>query len=110
MSRVCQITGKGTRSGGSIARRGLAKKAGGIGLKTTGHTKRQFKVNLQWKRIWVQELGEFVRVRLSTRAMRTITKKGAYRVLLDAGLIKPRNKKRTHIEAPKTAQGENADA
>ncbi len=89
MSRTCQISGRGTKTGGSIARRGLPKKAGGVGLRTTGHTKRKFKVNVQWKRVWVDELGEYVRVRLSTRELRTITKKGAYRVLLDAGLIKP---------------------
>ena len=89
MSRVCQVTGRGTRSGGSIARRGLAKSQGGVGLRTTGHTKRKFKVNVQKKRIWVAEIDQFVRVRISARALRTITKKGAYRVLLDAKLIKP---------------------
>ena len=89
MSRVCQVTGRGTRSGGSIARRGLAKKKGGVGLRTTGHTKRKFKVNVQKKRVWVPELDQFVRVRVSARALRTITRHGAYRVLLDAGLIKP---------------------
>ncbi len=89
MSRVCQVTGRGTRSGGSIARRGLSKASGGVGLRTTGHTKRKFKVNVQKKRIWVPEINQFVRVRISARALRTITKKGPSRVLLDAGLIKP---------------------
>ena len=89
MSRVCQITGKGTRAGGHIARRGLSKAKGGVGLNTTGVSKRTFKVNVQTKRIWVAEIGEHVRVKLSTRALRTITKKGAYRVLTEAGIIKP---------------------
>ncbi len=89
MSRVCQVTGRGTRSGGSIARRGLSKASGGVGLRTTGHTKRTYKVNVQKKRIWVPEIGCFVRVKVSTSAIRTMTKKGAYRVLLEAGLIKP---------------------
>lgn len=89
MSRVCQITGKKTTVGNSYARRGLEKRKGGVGKKTTGITKRQFKVNLQWKTIWVPELNRHVRVRLSTRALRTITKKGAYQVLLEAGLVKP---------------------
>ncbi len=88
MSRVCQITGKKTTVGNSIARRGLEKRKGGVGKKTTGITRRKFKVNLQWKTIWVPELKRAVRVRLSTRALRTITKKGAYAVLLQAGLIK----------------------
>jgi large subunit ribosomal protein L28 len=74
--------------GGNIARRGLPKKSGGVGLRTTGHTKRTFKVNVQKKRIWVPEMGEFVTLRLSTKAMRTIDKNGAYPTLLKAGVIK----------------------
>ncbi len=89
MSRVCQITGRRTRVGNSIARRGLAKPKGGIGLKTTGVTRRKFKANIQRKRIWVPEVKRFVRVRLSTKALKAITVKGPYRVLVDAGLIKP---------------------
>ena len=89
MSRVCQITGRGTTVGNSYARRGLEKRKGGVGKKTTGITKRRFKINLHWKNVWVPEINRFVRVRLSTRALRTIAKKGAYRVLLDAGLIRP---------------------
>ncbi|MEZ6021418.1 MAG: 50S ribosomal protein L28 [Planctomycetota bacterium] len=68
MSRVCSITGRGTQSGGLTVRRGLPKKSGGIGLNITGRSKRKFKVNVQPKRVWVPELGEFVRVRLSTKA------------------------------------------
>ena len=95
MSRVCQVTGKKTASGLKYARRGVPKAKGGVGLRTTGKTKRQFKVNLQWKNIWVPELKRKVRVRLSTRALRTITKNGAYTTLLKAGIIKPsRGKKR----------------
>ncbi len=92
MSRTCQITGKGTRVGGSIARRGLPKKKGGVGLRTTGHTKRKFKVNVQKKRIWVPELGDYVTVKLSTRALRTVTRNGDYPTLLKAGLIKAKRK------------------
>ena len=88
MRRVCQITGKRTTSGRQYTRRGLAKRKGGIGKKTTGITKRTFQANLQWKRIWVPELNRTVRVRLSTRALKTITRNGAYRTLLSAGLIK----------------------
>ena len=89
MSRVCQVTGKKTQVGNKLARRGLAKYKGGVGIKTTGITKRKFKVNLQWKTVWVPELKRNVRVRLSTRALRTIAKKGAYKVLVEAGVIKP---------------------
>ena len=90
MSRTCEVTGRGTSVGASIARRGLSKPKGGVGLRTTGVTKRKFKVNVQKKRIWVPELGEYVTVKLSTRALRTIAKNGAYPTLLKAGLIRPK--------------------
>ena len=89
MSRVCQVTGRKTTTGLKYARRGVPKSKGGIGMRTTGKTKRQFKINLQWKSFWVPEINRKVRVRLSTRALRTITKNGAYSTLLKAGLIKP---------------------
>ena len=47
MSRVCDICGKGPRTGNTIVRHGLAKAKGGIGLHTTGITKRRFLPNLQ---------------------------------------------------------------
>ena len=53
MSTVCQICGKGTSSGSRIVRHGLAKKKGGIGLHTTGISKRLFKANLQKLRVKV---------------------------------------------------------
>jgi large subunit ribosomal protein L28 len=43
----CFYCGKRTRVGNRVARRGLPKKAGGIGLKTTGIRRRTFKPNLQ---------------------------------------------------------------
>ena len=89
MSRVCKVTGRRTRTGNSIARRGLAKAKGGVGIKTTGIKRRRFRPNLQWKRVWVPELNRFVRVRISAHAIRMINKKGAFRVLLDAGMVKP---------------------
>ena len=47
MSRVCEVCGKGPRAGSTIVRHGLAKAKGGIGLHTTGITKRRFLPNLQ---------------------------------------------------------------
>ena len=47
MSKVCKICGKGPVAGRSISERGKAKKYGGVGIKTTGITKRTFKPNLQ---------------------------------------------------------------
>jgi len=47
MSRTCYICGKGTTSGGSTKRRGLAKRKGGVGRRITGRSKRKFKPNLK---------------------------------------------------------------
>jgi len=44
----CAICNKGPIVGRSIARRGLSKKSGGVGKKTTGITRRRFLPNLQW--------------------------------------------------------------
>ena len=53
MSRRCECCHKKPLTGCSIARRGLPKKKGGVGLKTTGITKRKFIPNLQSERIFV---------------------------------------------------------
>lgn len=47
MSRVCDICGKHPAIGNKIIRHGLAKAKGGIGLHTTGITKRRFMPNLR---------------------------------------------------------------
>jgi len=50
MSRKCAICGKKAITGNSVTRRGLAKKKGGVGKKTTGITKRRCEPNLQRNR------------------------------------------------------------
>ena len=47
MSNICEVCGKGSRTGNVIVRKGLPKKKGGIGLHTTGISKRRFKPNVQ---------------------------------------------------------------
>ena len=47
MSNRCEICDKGKVSGGSITRRGLAKKKGGIGMHVVKNYKRTFEVNIQ---------------------------------------------------------------
>ena len=47
MAQSCRICGKIPVVGNQIARRGLPKRSGGIGLKTTGISKRKFRPNLQ---------------------------------------------------------------
>lgn len=49
--RICAICGKKPITGNSIARRGLAKSKGGVGIKTTGITRRRFFPNLQKIRV-----------------------------------------------------------
>ena len=63
MSRVCYFTGKKPRMGKRITTRGISKKAGGIGLKTTGITLRRFLPNLQTVKII--ENGTVKRVRVT---------------------------------------------
>ena len=69
MPRVCQVTGRKTQVGNSIARRGLAKPKGGIGLKTTGVTRRRFKPNIQNVRSFLD--GRMQRVRVCTRCIKS---------------------------------------
>ena len=87
MSRVCQITNARPARGSKIHRRGLAKKKGGIGMHVTKVVKRSFFPNLHKKRIWVSELSRFIKVKLSARALKTVTKNGAYATLKKAGLV-----------------------
>jgi large subunit ribosomal protein L28 len=68
MSRVCFFTGKRTRAGQSIARRGKAKYLGGVGRKITGISKRKFKPNIQKVRALVD--GKVVRIKVSAKAIR----------------------------------------
>ena len=74
MSRVCQITGKKGLSGHRVSHAN----------NKSNHVQ---KPNLITKRVFVPELGRSVKVRMSTSALRTLDKKGAYRTLKDAGLI-----------------------
>ena len=78
MARVCDFCGKGTESGAQIARRGLPKKQGGIGLRITGRTLRKFKANIQ--RVTGVVNGERKRVKICCRCIKA------------GKLIKPRKK------------------
>ena len=68
MPRVCFFTGKKTRSGRSIARKGKAKYLGGVGKKTTGITKRKFRPNIQKVRAVIE--GKVCRIQVSAKAIR----------------------------------------
>jgi large subunit ribosomal protein L28 len=73
MARKCQLTGKGPLSGNNVSH-------------SNRRTKRRQLPNLQTKRIYVAEEDRWVRVKLSTRALRTVTKKGLLGFLRDEGL------------------------
>ena len=68
MARECYFLGKKTRSGRTLARRGKAKRLGGVGIKTTGVTKRKFKPNIQRVRALVE--GRVCRIKVSAKAIR----------------------------------------
>jgi len=68
MARECFFTGKKTRSGRQIARKGKAKYLGGVGRKTTGITLRKFKPNTQRVRAVVD--GKVCRILVSAKAIR----------------------------------------
>lgn len=68
MSRVCSILGKRTSTGNTIARRGKAKYLGGVGVKTTGITKRKFKANIHKVKAIVD--GKVTRIRVSAKAIK----------------------------------------
>lgn len=69
MSRVCQITGRRTRVGNQVTRRGLAKKKGGVGRRVTGRSKRTFKPNVHTVRVLTPD-GSVVRMKLSAKAIK----------------------------------------
>ena len=73
MSRICKITGKRPLVGNNVS-------------KSKRRTKRRQMPNLQSKRIFVPELGEFVQLKLSVTALKTIDKLGLVPYLKKQGL------------------------
>lgn len=67
MGSKCNICGKSVASGGTVARRGIAKKKGGVGKKITGRSKRKYRVNIQ--RVRVKVGGSVKRMNVCTRCI-----------------------------------------
>ena len=63
MSRVCALTGQRANNGMAVSHSHV-------------RTKKLQQVNLQERRLWWAEGNRFVRLRVSTRTLRTIQKKG----------------------------------
>lgn len=47
MAKRCVVCGKGPVTGSSLTRRGVAKKAGGVGIRIVRRNRRRFLPNLQ---------------------------------------------------------------
>lgn len=63
MSKICDLTGKAVMFGNSVSH-------------SNRKTRRKFNPNLQRKKFFVAETGEWITLRVSTSAIRTINKKG----------------------------------
>lgn len=70
MSRVCMVTGKRPVTGNNVSH-------------SQRKTRRRFLPNLHWHRFWVESENKFVRLRVSSKGMRIIDKKGIDAVLVD---------------------------
>ncbi len=70
MSQVCQVTGKRPLSGNNVSH-------------AQNKTRRRFSPNLHYHRFWVDSEKRFVRLRVSSKGMRIIDKKGIEEVLAD---------------------------
>jgi large subunit ribosomal protein L28 len=70
MSRVCQVTGKRPATGNNVSH-------------AKNRTRRRFLPNLHSHRFWVESERRWVTLRLTTKGMRTIDKRGIDAVLSD---------------------------
>jgi len=70
MSRVCQVTGKRPQSGNNVSH-------------ANNKTRRRFLPNLHTHRFWVEDEKRFVKLRVSSKGMRIIDKKGIDAVLAE---------------------------
>lgn len=70
MSRICQITGKKAISGNNVSH-------------ANNRTRRKFYPNLQTKKFYIPEEDRWITLKVSTSAIKTISKNGIYSVLKD---------------------------
>jgi len=73
MARKCQLTGKQANNAYAVSH-------------SHRRTKKLQEVNLQWKRIWWAEGNRWVKLRLSTRAIKTLEKKSLNTFAKEAGI------------------------
>ncbi|MBM3912644.1 MAG: 50S ribosomal protein L28 [Sphingomonadales bacterium] len=70
MSKVCDLTGKRAIKGNHVSHSNVK-------------TKRRFSPNLQLKKFYIPESGEWITLKVSTSAIRTIAKNGMGKVVHD---------------------------
>ncbi len=70
MARICQVTGKKTLSGHNVSH-------------ANNKTKRRFMPNLHERRFWVPSEKRWIKLRVSTNALRTIDKNGIETVIAE---------------------------
>lgn len=95
MSRTCESCNKTVVFGSSISHRGLAKYKGGVGIRTTGVTKRRFKPNVQRVRVQLKN-GAVRRMKVCTKCIRAGKVKKPDRREIPEGLL---NRMRAKEEA-----------
>ena len=74
MSRICEVTGKKPMSGNNVSH-------------AKNRTRRRFLPNLQMHRLWVEAQNRWVSLRISTKGLRIIEKKGIDTVLKEINKI-----------------------
>lgn len=80
MARTCPVSKRTSLVGGKFSNRTRATQ-----FNPTGKVRKQ--LNMQKKKIYIPELKKSITINLSTRAIKTINKNGAYQTLKKAGLI-----------------------
>ena len=70
MAKVCQVTGKGVLTGNNVSH-------------ANNKTRRRWLPNLHERRFWVASENRWVKLKVSTNALRTIDKNGIDSVLAD---------------------------
>jgi large subunit ribosomal protein L28 len=73
MAKTCKISGKKPLVGNNVSH-------------SHNKTKRRQYPNLQTKKIYVEQLGKFVRLRISARALKSVTRMGLMPYLKKQGL------------------------
>lgn len=73
MSRRCQISKKGSHRGNSVSH-------------ANNRRRKTWNANIQTKRVFDSQSGTWVKLKISTRTLKTISKKGLAQTLKDAGM------------------------